>query len=508
MGATFVIGVDVGSDLEPADSLRSLVSVMNQVASFQKKSVNDTQRSLADILIQPELTGYTVFSFDDARAVMERGEAAARAALPQLRALAKTVHAAGQPVGAQIDAQKMLTRDTLAVRDIRIEGLSQAYVRQLEGSLGFSTPARLHYNDLERAISRAYYAASLEDLVYRLLPSEDGEGVLVYIEAKERTEQRLRVALRYQTNYKASLLFSALLSGRIGYGTTLRSDVRFGETLQGRLEYTIPMRTRPRVGLTLQGRATREPLDIFLRGRRNASLKVRTVEGIALFTSTFLNYSQWTAGVRAEGYNYGENVGRVDSLRKSDNLLLGVARFNMETFDRSAFPRTGFLMLMQMEGAPRGLGVPSFGRYVADWQARRPLGERSTLKARLTLGRVLGEVPLHYQFYMGGGTLFRNLSSRQFPLFGYAIHELSGHNIQAFSIGLQYQLTSSFFLSADWNTGRIGDTWRWRIRPDDFLSGYGISAGVITPIGPVELAIMGQNLDGPYITNLNIGYVF
>lgn len=518
LGATFVVGVDVGADLEPADSLRSLVSVMNQVSSFSKKTSNDEQRGMADILIQPDLVGYSVLSFDHVAAIIERGENAAREVLPQLRALARSVQEDRQG-GAAIDElvdelvpaelpELVLNRDTLMVQDIRIEGLSQAYVRQLEGSLGFITPVRIHYDDLERAISRAYYESSLEDMVYRLLPSEDGKGTLVYIEARERSEQRLRVGLRYQTDYKASLLFSALLSGRIGFGTTLRTDLRFGETLQGRLDYTIPMRTRPRVGLTLQGRVTREPLDIFVNSRRSATLKVRNVEAAAMFTSTFQNYSQGTVGIKTEVYNYGEDVGRVDSLRKNDALVAAVARFNMETFDRTAFPRTGFLMLMQLEAAPAGFGAPAFGRYVADWQARRPMGDVVTLKSRVTIGRVIGEVPLHYLFYMGGGTVFRNLSSRQFPLYGYAIHELSGRNIQALSLGLQYQLTESFYLSADWNTARIGEEWQWGINLDDFHPGYGFSAGVITAIGPVELTLMGESFDGPYTTNLNIGYVF
>lgn len=505
MGATFVIGVDVGSDLEPADSLRSLVGVMNQVASFRKQVSNDEQRKLADILIQPDLNGFSVLSFEDAQEVIERGAEAARALLPELRALAKSLdrnYTQPGPISS-------LSTDTLLVQDIRMDGLSTAYVNQFEGSLGFSTPIWIEYDELEKAISRAYYAASLEELTYRLLPSEDGEGTLLYIEAKERTEQRLRVGLRFQTQNKASLLFSALLNGKIGFGTTLRSDIRFGETLQGRLAYAIPLRTKPRVALTLEGRLTREPLNIFVEGRRNASLKVRNVEGSALFSSTFVNNSKGTIGIKTEFYNYGRDIGRVDSLVNNELLLSGIARFNLETFDRSAFPTTGYLLRLEAEGTPEGLGFPAFGRYVFDWQARRPIHPRWTISTRLTAGRVRGEdAPLHYQFYLGGATLFRNLSTRQFPMLGYAIHELAGNSAQAVTLGLQYQLTQSIFLNADWNAARVSDSWLWRIRTDDFRAGFGISAGILTPVGPVELTFMGQSLNGPYTSNLNVGYVF
>ena len=505
LGATFVIGVDVGADLEPADSLRSLVGIMNQVASFRKQVSNEEQRGLADILIQPDLEGYSVLSFEDAQDVIERGADAARSVLSELKALSQTVNRTQQ----RPPLVKPLQQDTVLVRDIRIDGLSQAYVRQFEGSMGFVTPARLKYEDMEVAISRAYYAASLEDLSYRLLPSEDGHGVVLYIEATERTEQRLRVGLRYQTQNKASLLFSALLSGRIGFGTTLRSDVRFGETLQGLLEYSVPLRTRPRVSLDIQGRVTREPLNIFVEGRRDASLKVRNAEGSVMFTSTFFNNSQGTVGLRTEFYNYGEDVGRVDSLMSNDVLVTGLASYTLETFDRAAFPTTGFLMRFEAEGTPESFGFPAFGRYVVDWQARRPLRENWTLTSQLVLGRVRGkDAPLHYEFYLGGATQFRNLASRQFPLLGYAVHELAGSSVQTLSLGVQYEISRSVFLSATWNTARVGEEWLWRIRRDDFRSGYGISAGALTPVGPIELTFMGQSLDGPYTTNLNIGYVF
>ena len=478
---------------------------MNQVASFRKQVSNEQQRQLADILIQPDLEGFNVLSFEDAREVIARGEAAARSVLSELKALSGSVNREA----VRPDPIAPLARDTVLVRGIHIEGLSQAYQRQFEGNLGFVTPARIEYKDLEVAISRAYYATSLDDLTYQFVPSEDGNGIILYINATEQSEQRLRVGLRYQTENKASLLFSALLSGQIGFGTTLRSDIRFGETLQGLLEYSVPLRTRPRVSLDIQGRVTREPLDIFVEGRRNASLKVRNVEGSVMFTSTFFNNSQGTAGIRTEFYNYGQEVGRVDSLRNNDVLVSGLLSYTLETFDRAAFPTTGFLMRMEFEGAPESFGVPGFGRYVLDWQARRPLHKRWTLTSQLVIGRVRGEdAPLHYQYYVGGATQFRNLASRQFPLLGYAVHELAGGSAQVVSLGMQYEVSPSIFLSTTWNAARVGDEWRWRIRPGDFRSGYGISAGVLTPIGPVELTFTGQKIEGPYNTNLNIGYVF
>ena len=92
LGATFIVGVDVGSGLLPADSLTSLVSIMNQVAGFRKKEINDLQYSLADLIIEPTLDEFSVLSFTDAEELIQRGEQAARDILPALKAIAATVN--------------------------------------------------------------------------------------------------------------------------------------------------------------------------------------------------------------------------------------------------------------------------------------------------------------------------------------------------------------------------------------------------------------------------------
>ncbi len=146
---------------------------------------------------------------------------------------------------------------------------------------------------------------------------------------------------------------------------------------------------------------------------------------------------------------------------------------------------------------------------MVDWQLRQPLHRRLTFTSRLLLGHVKGSgIPQHYRFFLGGASAFRNLDTRQFPLLGFAIQELSGNSLHAFSVGFQVNLAENWYLMTDWNGARLAEDWRWRIAASDLRYGYGITLGLISPIGPVELAVTGRQLQGPYTTQLNIGYVF
>ncbi|MEZ4703101.1 MAG: patatin-like phospholipase family protein [Rhodothermales bacterium] len=504
LGATFVIGVDVGSGLMPADSLTSLVEVMDQVASFRKVSSTDRQRALADILITPDLTGLSALSFGEARELITRGETAARAILPQLQTLAGS-----QTTEARVRPSVSIP-DSIYIENIEVEGLVQPYLRQLELNLGLKTPAWIDYDDLELALNRTFYADLFDTIWYRLIPGTEPDANIISIRTRVRPQERLRIGVRYHSEYKASLLLSAISRGRIGGpGTELQGDLRFGETLQGTSHYRIPLATKPRSDLHIWGRLTREPLALFENGVRESSIKVRVGDLAADLSRILFTNSLGSIGVRYELYDYGQDVGAGDFLQDHGAILTGNARYFLETFDRTAFPRSGFLFHLRAEYAPPGLVRQAFTHYLFDWQTRRPLSDHISFTSRILLGHVKGRtVPLHYRFYMGGASAFRNLDTRQFPLAGFALQELTGQSMHAFSVGAQVNIARDWYLSADWNGARLREEWTWRVVATDFRFGYGLTLGLLSPIGPVELAFMGHTLSGPYTTQLNIGYVF
>src|SRR5256712_11414790 len=86
LGADVLICSDVTDPLEPRDSIVSLVDVLVQSVSFRVWDSEAEQRSKCDVLILPDVRGFSTFGFTRASEVIARGEVAARAALPQIEA--------------------------------------------------------------------------------------------------------------------------------------------------------------------------------------------------------------------------------------------------------------------------------------------------------------------------------------------------------------------------------------------------------------------------------------
>src|SRR2546430_1892721 len=84
LGADVLICSDVTDPLEPRDSIVSLVDVLVQSVSFRVWDSEAEQRSKCDVLILPEVRGFSTFAFARASDVIARGATAAPAALLQV----------------------------------------------------------------------------------------------------------------------------------------------------------------------------------------------------------------------------------------------------------------------------------------------------------------------------------------------------------------------------------------------------------------------------------------
>jgi predicted acylesterase/phospholipase RssA len=84
-GAELVVAVDVTSPLWPREELDNPVRIADQVINIGMNRLKKEQRELADILIEPDLTGYRNTDFDHLDILFARGYSAAKKQIPRIR---------------------------------------------------------------------------------------------------------------------------------------------------------------------------------------------------------------------------------------------------------------------------------------------------------------------------------------------------------------------------------------------------------------------------------------
>ena len=89
MGADIIIAVDVGAPLYKKDELKSVMNIMDQSVSLLGARSTKEQQLLSDILLAPDIKGFSSSDFKRGKELIALGENTARLALPEMKALAE-----------------------------------------------------------------------------------------------------------------------------------------------------------------------------------------------------------------------------------------------------------------------------------------------------------------------------------------------------------------------------------------------------------------------------------
>src|SRR5881275_1008669 len=151
LGADVLICSDVTDPLEPRDSIVSLVDVLVQAVSFRVWDSERAQRGACDVLILPDVRGFSTFGFTRASEVIARGEVAARAALPLIEAALAQRRVSRRPPAPPAPDSVLVT----ALR-FDISGGGTVTPAFLAHALGLRPPAWTTLRELGARIARLY----------------------------------------------------------------------------------------------------------------------------------------------------------------------------------------------------------------------------------------------------------------------------------------------------------------------------------------------------------------
>jgi translocation and assembly module TamA len=153
-------------------------------------------------------------------------------------------------------------------------------------------------------------------------------------------------------------------------------------------------------------------------------------------------------------------------------------------------PRSGYLAMFEIGGAPRALATQQFLRGVISGSWFIPFGRRGDLLLRGQSGRVLAEsregIPSSFLFRTGGDQTVR----------GYAFESLGVQQANAIVGGRRFVVVSSEYIH--W----FGDS------ELEAAVGVGIGARFRTPIGPIRGDLAYGERTGTLRLHFSVGYSF
>lgn len=187
-------------------------------------------------------------------------------------------------------------------------------------------------------------------------------------------------------------------------------------------------------------------------------------------------------------------------------LYVGHRRTYRRTDDYIA-PRSGYMALFEIGGAPPGLSTRPFLRGIVSGSWFIPLGRRGDLLLRGQAGAVVAEsregIPSTFLFRTGGDQTVR----------GYAFESLGVRQADAIVGGRRYVVASTEYthwFGESWGVAAFvdaGNAWD-SVRPQRLAVGSGMGARFRTPIGPIRADLAYGHDERTIRLHFSVGYSF
>ncbi|MCU0848960.1 MAG: patatin-like phospholipase family protein [Spirochaetes bacterium] len=531
MGADIIIAVDVGSPLYKKNEITSIAEVMDQSVSFLGAKSTREERKLTDILILPDINGYNATNFQDAEKLIQNGEKAAREFIPKLIAMAE------EQKKFAIEKKKELSISCkIYIKEVRIEGLNKVSENLVLGKFLVPIPALVSPEELEEGINRIYASQFFDRVTYEL--NWDENGYVLKIRVIENTATFLKLGFSYDSDMRAGIMVNTTFRNLLGQGSKLAVDARLSEYPGLKLSYFIHSGWRkPGIGLGTSLEYNRFNFYSYKNKDVKGSYNFNEISGDMIVQAVIYNSIALGAGLQ-KNYNDINSIVSVDEPNRRDIESLNYYCFiNVDTLDSTFYPKSGFRLYGEAryytDDFPVGksFGITSIGRstrfesfqkYTAKSTMAVPVHKKvsvflnlagsavvSTDRYSVNVDKTYGlqvykkEIPFVYKNYLGGLYTYKN---EYFPFAGLSYMQVNGKNAAMAQIGVQIEPWKDKFLIFRGNAGKAGYYLSTVFNMKSLIYGCGVTFGMNSIIGPIELSILYGSVKKNVLFNVNIGY--
>lgn len=437
LGATRVIAVNLGTPLSGRDELNSLVGVAGQMINIlteQNVAASLAQLGPDDILITPELGGFSAADFARAWTTIEIGERATRDAADRLSPLSVSPERY-----AELTARRTAESSPTGPGRVRVEtaGLKRVNPVSVEAIFNEALRGESGGEAVNRAVDALFAMDDFRQVSVRRESIEGGNDIVIVPQEKDWGPDYLRFGLTLSTDLAGESAFTFGAEYRRTWlnrrGLEWRTLATAGQLTGLRSELIQPIDVARRWTSAAYLDAHQRLDELFIGGLSVSQFRSRVgrlgVEARREFTTD----AQLGIGYQRSWFDADTVTGFPQSLFRGDAGEV-YARLTVDRLDNWDFPRQGVFVRAEISSAEEALG--STERYrKALFEVQRAFGrDRHSVSVLLRHGNSLGtELPLFDAFDLGG---FQNLS-------GFSDRQLLVNRMTFGRVVYSYQLGSA-----------------------------------------------------------------
>ncbi|MDD4602877.1 MAG: patatin-like phospholipase family protein [Bacteroidales bacterium] len=512
MGAQIIIGGDVQHGLySTREQLNSITSILEQIIAFYRTRANEIGDSLTDLKILFKMD-YGIMDFERYDSIIALGERVARAHFTEIKALADSLNAIEYQPLKKFEAHPI---DTILVDNIIIKGNKKISDHYFSSFFQEAKNNKISLNNLQNDIRLIYGSGFFESVSYEF-ENENNKTNLI-INVKEGGLGYLSAGIHFDNDYSGSLILGGIFRNILGRNTKLFADLNLGLSPRLKVTYLLGLNGKTDLGASAEFFSFK--FDVYDKDVKINKIVFTNNKASLFFNYSFRNRLNFKTGFDYEYFRYRQDI-------KTDTILDDFQEFssygtifielNADTRDRINFPTTGCLAALRGEYVmplsnnwASKLFSNSFVLYLS-YDQNISLSRRFVLQPGLFGGALIrsDDSPPPQHFFALGGSCPSNYVDPYRSFTGLHFFQEFGYYTAVGRLKLQYNLYRKLFLSLKTDIGAITADAEDLFNSENFLCGYGLTAGYDSLIGPIELSIMGSNINSDPLFFVNIGFWF
>jgi len=344
-----------------------------------------------------------------------------------------------------------------------------------------------------------------------------GDKTNLIIDIKEGDPGYLSAGVHYDNNYLGSFLINGSFRNIFGKRTKLFADLVLGINPRLRTLYMIDNGAKP--GFGIESDLYSFDFDDYDKEIKVNSFNITNYRASVFVNSILKNLYSFRIGFDYEYFQFKQKIGAdtiLDKCNKFSSYGTLFVSFDADTRNHHYFPTKGFksefkfeYVLPLSQNRTRNFFTNSAIIYLkSDYYLK--LSDRFVLSPGLFAGGTIRQkdtVPFQHRF-AAGGLNPNNYIDTYVDFTGVHFIQSFGYYMGIVRMKLQYNFFKKMYLTlradAGANERDIDDI----LKPENFMCGYGLTYSYDSFIGPVELSVMGSNLNPKPMLFLNLGFWF
>jgi NTE family protein len=512
MGAQIIIGGDVQSGLlETKEQLNTVPAILDQITSFARVGANKVGDSLTDIHVRMKMS-YGIMDFDGYDSIIAFGEEVAEKYRKQIKALADSLNSIEYRPMKHFMASPP---DSVPADTVIIRGNKKVPQKYFNTFIRLPNRSMICQEDLRDRVRQAYGSGLFNHVTYEI-DSIDRMNALV-VKVEEGGPGYVSAGIHYDNNYNGSLLLTAAFRDVLGRQTKLLANLVLGVNPRLKADYLVGLGGNAGFGAGID--FYNLTFDLYDGDVKINKITYSNLKSSVFFSSTVRNNLNFRAGFDYEYFRFRQDVLADSTLEPySDFSSYGTIflSLNADTRDRPWFPTRGLSAAMRLEYVmplsanwSRELFNNSAILYLK-YDHNFPLSRRFVLQPGLFAGGLLqrsAQPPVQHLFAFGGLNP-ENYVDPYVPFTGVHFLQKFGYYAGIVRMKLQYNYYKKLFVTLRADGGSNEMDFDELFNGRSMICGYGITASYNSFIGPIELSVMGSNLNPSPVYFLNIGFWF